>query len=64
MGEYIDIAKGRVKQAAGDLSDNQSLKDEGTTDILKGKVKGAFKDIKQAARDVKHAVKSAGRKLT
>jgi len=64
MGEIIDIAKGRLKQAAGDLSDNQKLKREGTADIVKGKVEGAIKDIKHAAQDAKHAIKHAGKKLT
>ena len=29
MGENIDEAKGRAKQAAGDLTDDDSLKNEG-----------------------------------
>ena len=57
MGEIIDIAKGRLKQATGDLSDNQRLKREGAVDILKGKVEGVVKDLKQSAKDVKDAGK-------
>ena len=37
MGEHIDQAKGRVKQAAGDLTDNDDLKNEGNRDELLGK---------------------------
>jgi uncharacterized protein YjbJ (UPF0337 family) len=37
----MDETKGRIKQAAGDLTDNDSLKQEGKVDELTGKVKGA-----------------------
>ena len=42
MGENLDKAKGRVKQAAGDLTDDDDLKREGKADELAGKVKGAI----------------------
>jgi len=54
MGEIIDRSKGRVKQAAGDLTGNRKLKREGERDELKGRVKGVVKDVKRA---VKGAVK-------
>ena len=35
----MDKAKGKVKEAAGDLTDNDDLKREGKMDQTKGKVK-------------------------
>lgn len=43
----IDDAKGRVKEAAGDLTDDQSLKNEGKVD----KASGAVKDTVGGAAD-------------
>ena len=57
MGENLDQAKGRVKQAAGDLTDNDSLKREGKADELGGKVKGLVDDLKDKANDAVDAVK-------
>jgi uncharacterized protein YjbJ (UPF0337 family) len=50
MGEYADKAKGRVKQAVGDLTDNKRLKREGELDELEGKAKGALKAAKRAVK--------------
>ena len=45
MGDgTTDDAKGRVKEAAGDLTDDQSLKNEGKVDRGEGKVKDAVDD--------------------
>ena len=41
MSGNTDEAKGRVKEAAGDLTDDQSLKNEGKTDRAAGKAKDA-----------------------
>lgn len=38
----VDKTKGRVKQAAGDLTDDQNLKNEGKVDEGTGKAKGAL----------------------
>jgi uncharacterized protein YjbJ (UPF0337 family) len=57
MGENIDQAKGRVKQAAGDLTDDDRLKREGKADELGGKVKGIVEDIKDKAEDVLDDIK-------
>lgn len=46
MSGETDEAKGRVKQAAGDLTDDKDLKREGKGDELAGKAKGAIDDIK------------------
>ena len=45
MGEQMDQAKGRVKQAAGDLTDDDELKREGKIDQGKGEVKEAIDKI-------------------
>ena len=37
----VDDAKGRVKEAAGDLTGDKSLKNEGKVDKASGKVKDA-----------------------
>jgi len=57
MGETIDQAKGRVKQAAGDLTDNDDLKREGKGDELLGKAKGTLDDLRDKAEDALDAVK-------
>jgi uncharacterized protein YjbJ (UPF0337 family) len=49
----VDKAKGRVKEAAGDLTGDQSLKDEGKVDKGAGKVKNAVGDT---AEKIKGAV--------
>jgi len=45
MDDKIDQAKGRIKEAAGDLTDNDELKREGKLDQGKGKVKGFVDDV-------------------
>ena len=50
MGENIDEAKGRAKQAAGDLTDDESLKKEGRVDR-------AVSDVKEKVDDVADKVK-------
>ncbi len=39
MGEKIDDLKGRAKEAAGDLTDNEDLEREGKVDQGKAEVK-------------------------
>jgi uncharacterized protein YjbJ (UPF0337 family) len=39
--KHVDKAKGRAKEAAGALSGNQRLKDEGRSEQAKGSVKNA-----------------------
>jgi uncharacterized protein YjbJ (UPF0337 family) len=46
-----DDLKGRVKEAAGDLTDNEDLQREGETDQAEGKVKGAIDDVRDKAKD-------------
>lgn len=59
MGEIIDKTKGRIKQAVGDLTGNKELKREGELDELKGKAKGAIKDLKKAGKAAKKTVTDA-----
>lgn len=47
-----DDLKGRVKEAAGDLTDNKDLKREGQVDQAAGKVKEAVDDVSEKAKDV------------
>lgn len=44
--DNADEVKGRIKQAAGDLTDNKDLKREGKTDEVAGKVKDAVDTVK------------------
>ena len=44
-GKNIDKAKGRVKEAAGALSGNQRLKNEGRDDQAKSSVKNAAEKL-------------------
>jgi uncharacterized protein YjbJ (UPF0337 family) len=48
----MDQAKGRVKEAAGDLTDNDRLKSEGKTDKAKGKVKEGVDRVADAVKDI------------
>jgi uncharacterized protein YjbJ (UPF0337 family) len=41
MGERMDEIKGRVKEAAGKLTDDDQLERSGTADRMGAKVKGA-----------------------
>lgn len=58
MPENYDDAKGRVKEAAGDLTGDDSLKNEGKVDQAAGKVKGKVGD---AADKVKDAIRGDDR---
>ena len=48
----VDEAKGRAKQAAGDLTDNDSLKDEGRVDRAAGSIKDKVGDVADKVKDV------------
>jgi uncharacterized protein YjbJ (UPF0337 family) len=45
MAGEIDEAKGRVKEAAGSLTGDQNLKNEGKVDKAEGKVKDAVDTV-------------------
>jgi uncharacterized protein YjbJ (UPF0337 family) len=59
MGELIDKAKGKVKQAIGDLTGNKKLKREGERDETKGKVEGAVEEVKGAVKGAGQATTDA-----
>jgi uncharacterized protein YjbJ (UPF0337 family) len=51
MAGEMDQAKGRVKQAAGDLTDNEDLKREGKVDEAAGSLKGKLDAAKDWVED-------------
>ena len=46
-----DDLKGRTKEAAGDLTNDDSLKNEGKVDKATGKVKDAVGDVSDKVKD-------------
>ena len=54
MGGKTDVVKGRIKEAAGALTGNEKLRDEGKTDQVVGKAERA---VQNTADTVKKAVK-------
>ena len=52
-----DEAKGRLKEAAGALTDDGDLRREGQADQTKGKLKQAGEKLGDAVDDVKDAVR-------
>ena len=51
MPENLDDAKGRVKQAAGDLTDDKDLKNEGKVDRATGTVKDRVGDVSDKVKE-------------
>ena len=51
MGQNIDEAKGRAKEAAGDLTDDESLKNEGRVDKGVSDVKEKVDDVADKIKD-------------
>ena len=51
MGQNIDEAKGRAKEAAGDLTDDESLKNEGRVDKAVSDVKEKVDDVADKIKD-------------
>ncbi len=51
MGSSMDEAQGRIKEAAGDLADDDDLKREGKIDQGKGKVKDFVDDVADKFKD-------------
>jgi uncharacterized protein YjbJ (UPF0337 family) len=47
-----DEAQGRIKEAAGDLTDDKDLQREGKTDQAAGKAKDAVDSVSDKAKDV------------
>jgi uncharacterized protein YjbJ (UPF0337 family) len=61
MMDNKDQAKGKIKQAVGDLTGNKDLKREGKTDEKAGNVKAAVKELDGK---VQHLVDTTMEKLT
>lgn len=57
MGSTFDDAKGRVKEAAGDLTDDDKLKREGKVDQAGAKAKEMAENAKDKVEDAVDAVK-------
>jgi uncharacterized protein YjbJ (UPF0337 family) len=57
MDGTTDDIKGRAKEAVGDLTDDQDLKNEGRADRTAGKAKDVIDDVKDKAEDVVDKVK-------
>ena len=55
-----EALKGKIKQAAGDLTDDPNLHDEGIADEAAGKTKQAFGHVK---RKVGEAVEDIGKTI-
>jgi len=53
----LEQAKGKVKQAAGDVTDNDELRREGKTDEAAGKAKETIDKVEDKAKDVVDNVK-------
>ncbi len=63
MDGKIDIVKGRIKEAAGALTGNDALREEGRTDQAVGEVKEAVEKVADkvnvTVKKTKDAVKKA-----
>jgi uncharacterized protein YjbJ (UPF0337 family) len=54
MSGKMDDLKGRAKEAAGDVTDNQDLKNEGKVDRAAGGIKDKVGDAVDAVKDKLH----------
>jgi uncharacterized protein YjbJ (UPF0337 family) len=61
MGDQIDEAKGRAKEAAGTLTDDERLKREGKLDRAGADVKRATRTAKDRADEAVDAAKDKAR---
>jgi uncharacterized protein YjbJ (UPF0337 family) len=61
MSGTADKATGRIKQAAGDLTDNDELKNDGKKDEAAGKAKDAVESVKDKAGDAIDKIKDASK---
>ena len=57
MAPNTDDLKGRVKEAAGDLTDNDELKSEGKADRATGKAKDIIEKVGDKTKDLVDDVK-------
>ena len=59
MSMNRDQAKGKVKEAVGDLTDDERLKNEGKADQLVGDAKEVVKNVADKADEVIDDIKKA-----
>jgi uncharacterized protein YjbJ (UPF0337 family) len=52
MGSNMDEAKGRMKEAAGDLTDDDDMKREGKVDRMGATIKEKAEKVVDKAKDV------------
>jgi uncharacterized protein YjbJ (UPF0337 family) len=64
MSGQSDQMKGRIKQAAGDLADDDRLRDEGERDEMAGKVKEKAESFKDKFDDAVDKVKDNANERT
>jgi uncharacterized protein YjbJ (UPF0337 family) len=57
MDKDLDQAKGKIKQAVGDLTDDRQLAKEGRNDERAGKVKEGMANVKDRLDDAVDKVK-------
>jgi len=57
MGSNVDDAKGRIKEAAGDLTDDESLQREGKMDRAGAKAKEKVDEVKDKVDSVVDSLK-------
>lgn len=57
IGDKIDAAKGKVKEAVGDATDDREMEREGRRDQATSKLSQAGDKVKDAAEDVKDALR-------
>lgn len=48
----VEQGKGKLKEAAGELTGNESLEREGEADQVKGKIQKNYGDAKENVKDV------------
>jgi uncharacterized protein YjbJ (UPF0337 family) len=58
MDKDLDQLKGKIKQAAGDLTDNRDLVKEGRNDERAGRVKESLSNVKAHLDDAVDKVKA------
>lgn len=52
MSGKIDVVKGRIKEAAGALTDNDKLRDEGKADQVVGKAKQVVQKVADTVKEI------------
>jgi uncharacterized protein YjbJ (UPF0337 family) len=58
MGKHMNKAKGRIKQAVGDLAGDKNLRREGVVDEVKGNAEDAAENAGRAVTEAGRAIKN------